>query len=60
MARTDFIDQHFTCAICGDAFTALAGGEPVKDPVCMSCGLRYSPDKRQKLAQRRKQRDVKR
>jgi transcription elongation factor Elf1 len=57
MARSSFVEQAFTCSICGAQFRALAGGAPVADPVCMSCGLRYSAEVRKRLVDaRRKQR----
>jgi rubredoxin len=55
VARANFVERSFRCSICGDVFTALAGTAPVGDPVCMSCGLRYSPEKRRRLAEERKQ-----
>lgn len=56
MPRSDFIERRFTCSICGAEFKALTGDQAVPDPVCMSCGLRYSPEKRRQLTQERNQR----
>jgi hypothetical protein len=40
--------------LCGETFTALTGGRPVADPVCMSCGLRWGPVKLKQLIAKKK------
>ncbi len=54
MPRPDFTEKQFTCSICGDTFKALTGTASPSDPVCMSCGLRYSPEKRRRLTKESK------
>jgi DNA-directed RNA polymerase subunit RPC12/RpoP len=54
LPRSDFNERSFTCSICGERFTALTGDQPVRDPVCTHCGLRYSPEQRRRLTEERK------
>lgn len=54
MPRSHFDERTFTCSVCGEPFTALTGNQPVRDPVCMHCGLRHSPEQRRRLTEERR------
>ncbi len=53
MGRRGFEERQFTCAICGERFTALCGPVVPAVVVCTHCGLRYSPSQRQSLIRAR-------
>ncbi|WP_242370680.1 hypothetical protein [Anaeromyxobacter sp. SG26] len=57
MARANFVERSFRCSVCGATFKALTDKhKTVAEPVCMDCGLKYSPERRLRLTEERKRR----